>query len=67
MNRSMFILPVSLKLALILIFKLKFYFNCKFGILIYGMVGLGVRKCLQRSICALDMEGVIDLPDYRNV
>lgn len=63
----MFILPVSLKLALILIFKLKFYFNCKFGILIYGMVGLGVRKCLQRSICALDMEGVIDSPDYRNV
>lgn len=63
----MFILPVSSKLALILIFKLKIYFNCKFCILIYGMVGLGVRKRLQRWICALDMEGEIDSQDYRNV
>lgn len=44
----MFILPVSSKLAFTLIFKLKIYFNCKFFIPIYGMVGLGVRKCLQR-------------------
>lgn len=31
------------------------------------MVGLGVRKRLQRWICALDMEGEIDSQDYRNV